>query len=159
MGDFIAIAILAGKVFQALSSSRGSKYEYISLCNTLKALSQAMLQAEALCMEYPAHVLYGTCKDQHRLHVLDTVAGDIRDEKEACEALIQDFLKQTESYTYAFMAEGTSRLRQEIKKLTWIGRAQQAEALDKALRGHLQAMQMHLGRFYQYVQLAKDARE
>src|SRR5437762_11688395 len=52
IGDFISLITLTTAVFQALSSSHGSKIEFQTLLSTLRSLSQAMCQAEALCVGY-----------------------------------------------------------------------------------------------------------
>jgi hypothetical protein len=151
IGDFIAMASLATKAFQALDSSRGSKFEFNSLLNTLKALGQAMWQAEALCMECHMSSLGRADVDPHRLKLLESIAHDIANEREKCEALITHFLKSFAPYTKAFSEGGAGKLRAGVRMLTWAERKDEVAALEKRLNGHLQALQIHLWTFSQYV--------
>jgi hypothetical protein len=108
IGDFIAITSLALKAFQALDSSRGSKYEFTSLEDSLQALKQAIVQIDELCMEYHASSL-------------DSVKHNITKEREECEALITQFSNDFASYHKAFTQPGTGKLHQRVRMLKWIG--------------------------------------
>src|SRR5437016_3871818 len=101
IGDFIAIAAVAAKAYRALDSTRGSEYEFTSLRSTLKALSQAMLQAEALCMEYHTSAFNDAYKDPHHFQLLNSVASDVAKERKECEALITQFMENFASYSRA----------------------------------------------------------
>ncbi|KAI9786687.1 MAG: hypothetical protein M1839_006238 [Geoglossum umbratile] len=147
IGDFIAMATLATKAFQALDSSRGSKFEFNSLLDTLKALGQAMWQAEALCMECHTTLFSNMSKDPRRLQLLESIAGDISKEREHCEALITHFLKGFSSYTRSFSEGDIGKVRLGIKKLTWAGRKDEVAVLEKRLNAHLQALQIYLWNF------------
>ena len=150
IGDFIAMAALAAKAFQALDSSRGSNVEFNSLLNTLKALGQAMWQAEALCMECHTSSFGDAYKNPRRLELLESIASDITKEREECEALITHFLKSFASYTRTFLEGDAGKIRSGFKKLTWAGRKDEVAVLEKRLNGHLQALQIHLWTFSQY---------
>jgi hypothetical protein len=149
IGDFIAIATLAARAFQALNSSRGSKFEFTSLLSTLKMLSNAMLQAEALCIGCHTSPSDDTFTDPSRLELLDSIAREIAKEREECEALIEQFLKDFAAYNEAFLEPGIGKMRQGLRKLTWIGHRDEATALEKRLNTHMQALQLHL---YTYCQ-------
>ena len=150
IGDFVAIAGLCGKAYQALSSAKGSKAEYRSLLNTLKSLSQAMLQAEAMCMEFVTSSYESAPKDKHRLERLEDVAHLISTEREGCALAITDFLKENAAYTKAFAEEKVNVLRQGTRKLMWpVASRQSAEVFERRINGHFQALQLHLLNFYQ----------
>ncbi len=146
VGDFITLAMLATRAFQALDSSRGSKFEFISLLGSLKALSQAMLQAEALCVG-----CYTSCSDDSstesstRNH-LDSIVQDIVKAREECETLITQFLKSFASYDEAF-SDPRSMIRQSFRKLTYLGRKDEAAVLEKRLNAHLRILQLRLCAF------------
>jgi len=149
IGDFIAIATLAVRAFQALNSARGSKFEFTSLLSTLKALSQAMLQAEAVCIGCHTSSSDNTSTDPFHLELLDSIAREIRKEQMECEALITQFLKNFAAYNEAFTEPGIGMIRQSLRKLTWIGRRVEAAALERRLNSHMQALQLHLYTFCQ----------
>jgi hypothetical protein len=148
VGDFIAIATLATTVFQALSSTRGSKFEFTSLLSTLEALSQAVVQAEALCKGYHALSSDDMSTDPSRLERLDSIADEIAKEREECKALVAQFNKVFVAYKEAFVDPGRGIIRQSLRKLTWIGRRYEAATIEKRLNTHLQALQMHLYAFF-----------
>jgi hypothetical protein len=148
IGDFIAIAGLAAKAYKALDSSRGSKFEFTSLLNTLEALSQAVLQAEALCMECQTFSFDDIYENLRRLELLDPVAFGITKEQMECEALIEQFLTDFSSCTKTFTNPGTGMMRPGVRKLTWIGHKAEIAALEKRFNGHLEALQSYLCAFY-----------
>ncbi|KAH0551362.1 hypothetical protein GP486_007423 [Trichoglossum hirsutum] len=150
IGDFIAIASLAAKAANALDSSRGSKFEFTSLLNSMKALGQAMLRAEALCMECHTSS-FNAHNDPHRAGLLHDIAADIASERKECEALVSHFLKSFKSYHAAFVGSPNEKMRRGFKELTWIWRKEEAAMLEKQLDGHVQTMQLHLWTFYQWV--------
>jgi len=149
IGDFITIATLATKAFQALNSTRGSKFEFTSLLSMLKALSQAMLQAEALCIGYHTSSSDNSSIDPSHLELLDSIAREITKERKECEALITQFLKNLAAYNEAFVEPGIGMMRQGLRKLTWIGHREEAAALEKRLGAHMQALQLNLYTFCQ----------
>jgi hypothetical protein len=149
IGDFIAIATLAATAFQALNSTRGSKFEFTSLLSTLKAVSQAMLQAEELCIRCHTSFPYNTPTDPSHLKFLDSIAREITKEREECQAIIKQFLKNFEAYNEAFVEPGIGMMRQGFRKLTWIGHRDEAAAIEKRLNTHMQALQLHLSTFCQ----------
>jgi hypothetical protein len=151
VSDFIAIATLATTVFQALSSSRGSKFEFTSLLGTLEALSQAIVQAEALCVRCHALSSDDISTDPsrlERLERLDLIADEIIKERKECEALVTHFNKKFVAYREAFVEPGRGMMRQSLRKLTWIGRRHEAATLEKRLNTHLQALQLRLYAFF-----------
>src|ERR1700722_8525626 len=133
IGDFIALASLAAKAFQALNSTRGSKFEFTSLLNTLESLSEAMLQAEELCIGCHTSSFDNTSKDLGQLDLLDSVAYNISKERKECEALIQRFMENFAPYNEAFMEPGIGKIRQGVRKLTWIGRQDEIAVWEKRL--------------------------
>jgi len=147
IGDFIALAMLATNAFQALNSTRGSKSDFTSLLSTLKAIGQAMVQAEALCIGCHTSFSDGTNTDPAHIKRLDAIASEIVKEREECEALIKKFLKDFKAYKEAFVDPGKGMLRQGYRSLTWMGRKDEAAVLEKRLNTHLQALQMHLYTF------------
>lgn len=149
IGDFIAIATLAARVFQALNSTRGSKFEFTSLLRTLKALSQAMLEAEDLCIRYHMSSTANTSTDPSHLQLLDSIAHEINKERKECQALIDQFSNNFAGYEEAFVEPGGGMWRQNLKKLRWIGRRDEAAVLEKRLNTHMQALQFHLSIFSQ----------
>ena len=149
IGDFIAIAGLAGKAYQALSSGKGSKAEYRSLLATLKSLSQAMLQAEAMCMDFVTSSYDSLPKDKLRLERLEEAASLISTEREGCALAITDFLKENAAYTKAFAEEKVNVLKQGTRKLMWVANRPSAEVFERRINGHFQALQLHLLNFYQ----------
>jgi hypothetical protein len=149
IGDFIAIATLAARAFQALNSTRGSKFEFISLLRTLEALSQVMLQAEALCIRYHMSPTVNTSTDPSHLKLLDSIAHEINKEREECQALIDQFFNNFAGYKEAFVELGGGMMHRDFKKLTWMGRRDEATALEKRLNTHMQALQFHLSTFSQ----------
>jgi hypothetical protein len=148
VGDFIALATLATTVFQALSSTQGSKFEFTSLLITLEALSQAMVQAEALCIGCHAFSPDDTSTDPFRLEHLDSIADEIVKERKECEALVTKFKEKFVAYKEAFVEPGRGMICQSLRKLTWIGRRYEAATLEKRLNTHLQALQLHLYAFF-----------
>ena len=142
IGDFIAIANLAAKACQALSSSQGSKAEFTSLLAALKALCSAMIQAEAVCMEY--HIS-DTHQDPRRL---DSIARDIAKESSECKALVSQFLEDFESYRKAFTDPDKGKLYQGYKGLTLPFRKDELARVEKRLNQHLQAMQFRLYSYF-----------
>lgn len=149
IGDFIAIATLAARAFQALNSTRGSKFEFTSLLRTLEALSQAMLKAEALCIRYHMSSTVHTSTDPFHQQLLDSIAHEINKERKECQALIDQFSNNFAGYKEAFVEPGGGMLRQNLKKLRWIGRRDEAAVLEKRLNTHMQALQFHLSIFSQ----------
>lgn len=148
VGDFISLAGLAGKAYQALSSAKGSKVEYRSLLGTLKSLSQAMLQAEAMCMEFVTS--YDSVpKDKLRLERLEEVALLISGERAGCADCINAFLHENGSYTKAFTGSKVNPLRLGTRKLMWTVNRPSAELFERRINGHVQALQLHLLTFYQ----------
>jgi len=147
IGDFIALAALAGKACRALSSSQGSKAEFTSLCAALKALGNAMIQAEAVCMEYHTSYISDMHKDPCRQIVLDSIARDIAKERDECEALVSQFLVDFETYTKAFTDPDKGKMYQGYKSLTLPFRKDELARVEKRLNERLQAMQL---RFYSY---------
>src|SRR5436190_5605074 len=129
IGDFIAIAAITTKAAQALSSSRGSVHEHATLINVLQSLSQAMWQAEALCMEYHTSPFLEKSiffedpspQERRRLELLEDVAANMSQEREACEELIGDFLDKFVSFDQAFTVpkKGLRKVKVQVKKLTW----------------------------------------
>lgn len=149
MGDFIAIATLAARVFQALNSTRGSKFEFISLLRTLEALSQAMLQAEALFIRYHMSAPFNAATGVSHQKLLDSLANEINKERQECQALIDKFSNNLAGYKEAFVEPGRGMICQNLKKLIWIGRSDEAAVLEKRLNTHMQALQFHLSAFSQ----------
>jgi hypothetical protein len=147
IGDSIAIATLAAKAWKALSSSQGSKAEFKSLITALKALGNAMIQAEAVCMEYHTSYISDTHQDPRRLIVLDSIARDIAKENSECKALVSQFLEVFESYTKAFTDPDKGKMYQGYKSLTLLFRKDELARVEKRLNEHLQAMQLL---FYSY---------
>ena|SRR5579862_537401 len=147
ISDFITIASLATKAFQALDSSRGSKFEFSSLLSTLKAVGQAMWQAKALCVEF--YTPSSGSADKDPCHP-ETIAHGIVKECEECKALIIHFLKNFASYAEAFSERGAGKLHTGVKMLTWAGRRDEVEVLEKRLNERLQTLQIHLLTFSQY---------
>jgi hypothetical protein len=149
IGDFIAIATLATRACQALNSTRGSKFEFTSLLSTLKALIQAVLQAEALCIGCHTSSSQNTSTDPSHLELLDSIARDITKERKECEALFAQFMKNFAEYNNAFVEPRIDMIREGLRKLTWIGRSDEAAALEMRLSAHMQALQLHLHTFCQ----------
>jgi hypothetical protein len=147
IGDFIAIATLAARAFQALHSTRGSKFEYTSLLSTLEALSQAMVQAEALCIRYHTWSPDNTPIDPAHLERLNSIAHEINKELKECQALIDQFFKDFAAYNEAFVESGGGMIRQGLRKLTWIGHRDEAAILEKLLNSHMQSLQLRLSAF------------
>jgi hypothetical protein len=149
IGDFIAIATLATTAYQALNSTRGSKFEFTSLLSTLEALKQAMLQAGRLCSG--CHTLSSNNKstDPSHLELLDSTAREITKELEECRAVLDQFSENFAPYTEAFVELGGGMMRQGLRKLTWIGRRDEAAVYEKRLNTHMQALQLHLCTFCQ----------
>ncbi len=145
IGDFVTIAELTAKVIQALNTSRGSKFEFLSLLNTLEALHQAAWQAEALCV---ASSLDYTYKDTRCHEFLNSVVCAITREREECQSLINKFSEDFPSYIKVFTKEGTGKMHQRARSLTWMGCKEEVATLEKRLNGHLQALQLQLCRFY-----------
>jgi len=143
VGDFIVIAQLAVKACQALSSAKGSKAEYLSLHTTLKALCNAMIQAEGVCMEYYASYISETYQDPRQPSRLDSIARDIVEERIGCERIVSQFLKDYESYTKAFTEQGKGKMYQGYKSLILPFRKDELASVEKRLNKHLQAMQLH----------------
>jgi hypothetical protein len=149
IGDFIVIASLAAKAVNALDSSRGSKFEFTSLLNSLKALGQSMLRAEALCME--CHTFsFGAYNDPHQADLLNAIASDISKERKECEVLVSHFLTSFKPYHAAFAGSHKGKIHRGFKELTWMWRKEEAAMLEQRLNGHVQAMQLHLWTFYQW---------
>lgn len=151
IGDFIAIATLATTVFQALSSSRGSKFEFTSLLDTLEALREAMVQAAALCTG--CHWLSPKDKPTDpsllkRLDRLNSIADELVKERDKCKALVTQFNEKFVAYKEAFVEPGRGIIRQNLRKLSWIGRRYEAATLEKRLNTHLQAFQLQLHAFF-----------
>lgn len=153
VGDFVAIAVLTAEVIKALASSRGSKFEFTSLVSTLKGLGQAMLQAEAVAMEWNTSFM-DSCEDIQLRGRLDIIAQDLVREKEECQDLIANFMKDFDSYTRAFHAQ-SNKLRSQFRKLTWAMCRDEVATFEKRLHGHLQALQLSLHAFY-YATLRND---
>jgi hypothetical protein len=150
IGDFIVIASLAAKAVNALDSSRGSKFEFTSLLHSLKALGQAMLRAEALCMECHTSS-FDAYMDPHRADLLNAIASDISKERKECEALVSHFLTSFKPYHAAFAQSHNGKIHRGFKELTWMWRKEEAAMLERRLDGHVRAMQLHLWTFYQWV--------
>ena len=148
IGDFIAIANLAAKACQALSSSQGSKAEFTSLLAALKALCSAMIQAEAVCMEYHTSYISDTHQDPRRPIDLDLIVRDIAEERSECEALVSQFYEDFKSYKKAFTDPDKGKLYQGYKSLTLPFRKDELARVEKRLNEHLQAMQFRLYSYY-----------
>ena len=144
-GDFVAIAALATKAIQAVSSSRGSKSEFDSLVKTLEALRQAALQADTLGM---TSSFDAAPKDKGLAVFLNSVATAITKERKECEALIDKFLGDFAAYVNTFMGARTGRMYQGARSLTWVVHKNEIATLERLLNARLQALQLLLCRFY-----------
>jgi hypothetical protein len=149
IGDCVSVAALALKVLKAFSSCRGSKHQFRSLTNTLRALSQVLWHADQLCGEFPTCPFSDDYNDPCRLQGLDSIVLDIAKERRQCEKSIENFYKDFQSYADAFGQEDASKVYQSIKKITWMNRKEDIEAFEKQLDKHLQALQMLLLMFCQ----------
>ena len=147
IGDFVAVALIAAKVINALNTSRGSKAEFISILKTLSALSQALWQAEALWMDFQTTSSDALHQDKKRLERLNSIAIDMNRERGECTALISQFLNDLKSYKNAFIHPTAGTIRQVVRSLSWIGEKERIAQFEKRLDGHLKAFQMHLGAF------------
>jgi quinol monooxygenase YgiN len=149
VGDFLTIAMLATRAAKALNDAHGSKAEFTSLLKTLNTLAQAMLQAEALCMGCQAA---RPSNDPNSIKMIDAIADEIIKERKACEDLITQFLKDFSAYADAFVESGRAGVvRQTYRKLTWLGRKDEAAALESRITTHMQALQLRLYAFCLYV--------
>lgn len=154
VGDFIAIASLTVKACQALSSSHGAKAEFASMEGTLKALRDAMLQAEAACMEYHTASFSETFQAHGGMTLLDSIAKGIDEECDKCKALVSKFLSRFESHQRAFAKQSTGlmdRGHQGYKSLTLQLHKDEIASLEKELLGYLQAVQLLLNCFFKLV--------
>ena len=148
VGDFIAIANLAAKACQALSSSKGSKAQFTSLLTTLKAVGQAMIHAEAVCMEYHTFPLSETCQEKSRRDRLDEIAEEIVKQRNECDELLSDFLFRFKSYEIAFIKQDPGLIKQGYKSLVFQFRKDEVATFEKELHDRLQAMQLLLNSFF-----------
>ncbi|KAF1815314.1 hypothetical protein P152DRAFT_181762 [Eremomyces bilateralis CBS 781.70] len=149
IGDFIACAKLAGQCIQALNSARGSKSEFTTLSATLKALSHAALQAEAVTMDF--HI--SEHKDVRHIERLQEIAQEVTTQRLQIEECIKGFMDKTKSYTAAFEQKevgtnGFGKAKTAYKSLTWLSRKEDIAFFEKALNLQLEALQLLLGRFY-----------
>lgn len=147
VGDFLAVAVLTTQIVKALSASKGSKFEFTSLTTTLKALSQAMLQAEAVAIEFNTSFDPDFCENSQLQARISIIAKDILREKDECKRLIDSFMRDYGSYTKAFI-ETKNKLRSNIRKLTWAMCKDEVASFEKRLQSHLQALQMSLNAYY-----------
>lgn len=148
VGDFITIAMVAARAAKALSDAQGSKAEFTSLLKTLNALAQAMLQAEALCMGCQSA---RPSNDTASIKMIESIAAEIIKERKECEDLITQFLNDFASYSEAFVEQGSGVVRKTYRKLTWLGRKEEAAALERRITTHMQALQLRLYAFCLYV--------
>jgi hypothetical protein len=144
-GDFVAIATLATKAIQTLSSSRGAKSEFNGLVKTLEALRQAALQADTLDM---TSSFDAAPKDKGLVMFLNSVATAITEERKECEALVDKFLDDFAAYVNTFMGARTGRMHQGARSLTWTVHKNEIATLARLLNARLQALQLLICRFY-----------
>jgi hypothetical protein len=151
VGDFIAVANLTVKACQALSSTRGSKAQCTSLVETLKAVGKAMIQAEAVFMEYHTSSFSDTCQNQGRMKLLDSIAEGITKECSQCRSLVSSFLERFQSYSKVFDKPDSglmTRGNQAYKSMAFQFRKEEIASMEERLHEHLQALQLHLNSFY-----------
>ncbi|KFY81771.1 hypothetical protein V500_11108 [Pseudogymnoascus sp. VKM F-4518 (FW-2643)] len=144
VGDFITIAMVAARAAKALNDAQGSKAEFTSLLKTLNSLAQAMLQAEALCMGCQSA---RPSNDPASIKMLESIAAEIIKERKDCEDLITQFLNDFAAYSDAFVEQTSGIVRKTYRKLTWLGRKEEAAALEKRITTHMQALQLRLYAF------------
>ena len=143
--DFVAIATLATNAIQAISSARGSKYEFNSLVKTLEALRQTALQADTLGLNFSFGV---APKDKGLVMFLNSVATAITKERKECESLVNKFLDDFAAYVNTFRGAHTSRMHQGARSLTWMAHKNEIATLERLLNARVQALQLLLCRFY-----------
>ena len=147
VGDFIAVANLAAQVCQALSATSGSKAQFESLLAILNAVGQAMIRAEAACMEFYSSL--SNCSDEKDKYLhIDEVADDIVIQRNQCDALLASFLHRYKSYQKSFIGQGSGRLKQGYKSLVFQIHKEDIIKFEKELQGRLQALQLLLNTFY-----------
>ena len=151
IGDFVAVALVAAKIINALNNSRGSKSEFISILHTLTALSQALWRAEQLWIDYQTTRNETLFNDKRRQQSINAIATDMNRERDECTVLMAQFMEDLKSYKKAFLHPDASLGRQVVRKLSWIGEKERIASFEKRLHGHLKAFEMHLGAFYWFV--------
>lgn len=151
IGDFVAVTLVVAKIINALNTSRGSKAEFISILQTLSALSQALSRAEQLWTDYQTTFDESIFHDKQRLKNLNAIAIDMNSERRKCVELMSTFLIDLSSYERAFLNPQANIAKQVTRKLTWIGEKEKVASFEKRLDGHLKAFQIHLNAFYWWV--------
>src|SRR5438034_847889 len=131
IGDFISLITLTTATFKALSSSRGSRTEFQSLLSTLRSLSHAMCQAEALCVGYYTSVEYANgggwdhglgdgyghnnrdtedkaklAKEEAKRKAIQDAVQGIKHQRDECEVLIRKFMSDFKGHMESFGDRG-----------------------------------------------------
>jgi len=136
VGDFLAVTELTWKVVQALRETAGSVPEVRLLLETLTSFQRAISTCQTLALEW-AQLRDGEITIAER-----SVENGVNHQLRLCREKLDRLAKTMEPYTRSLMKQkGTRTTRDQMTKIKWIFRKEEAENLQRDLLTHVYALE------------------